>query len=110
MEKSRTAGFSLIELMVTLAVAAILIAIMGPNMRVFMLNNQLSGGVNDMLHSLNVARSEGVRRNTTVRFQLTSTADSSCALSTTVPNWVVSLDDPSGACDSATSCEIGTPA
>jgi type IV fimbrial biogenesis protein FimT len=62
MEKARTAGFSLIELMVTLAVAAILIAIMGPNMRVFMLNNQLSGGVNDMLHSIQVARTEAIKR------------------------------------------------
>jgi len=62
MEKTRTAGFSLIELMVTLSVAGILIAIMGPNMRVFMLNNQLSGGVNDILHSIQVARTEAIKR------------------------------------------------
>ena len=60
--RSRTGGFSLIELMVTLAVAAILVGIMAPNMRVFMLNNQLSGGVNDMLHSIQVARTEAIKR------------------------------------------------
>jgi type IV fimbrial biogenesis protein FimT len=62
MEKTRTSGFSLIELMVTLSVAAILIGLVAPNMRVFLLNNQLSGGVNDMLHSIQVARTEAIKR------------------------------------------------
>ncbi len=34
-----------------------------------------------------------------LRFQLTTSLDSSCALSTTGTNWVVSLADPTGACD-----------
>jgi type IV fimbrial biogenesis protein FimT len=62
MEKSRTGGFTMIELMVTLAVASILVGILAPNMRVFLLNNQLSGGVNDMLHSIQVARTEAIKR------------------------------------------------
>jgi len=62
MEKTRTGGFSLIELMVTLGVAAILVGMLVPNMRVFMLNNQLSGGVNDILHSIQVARTEAIKR------------------------------------------------
>ena len=62
MEKTRTGGFSFIELMVTMAVVAILIGILAPNLRVFLLNNQLSGGVNDMLHSIQVARTEAIKR------------------------------------------------
>lgn len=62
MEKLRASGFSLIELMVTLAVGAILVTAVIPNMRTFLRNNQLSGGVNDMLHSIQVARTEAIKR------------------------------------------------
>jgi type IV fimbrial biogenesis protein FimT len=53
-----------------------------------------------------LARTEALRRNTEVRFQLTSTVDNSCALSTTLPNWVVNIgtnatNDPSGKCGNA---------
>ena len=62
MDKSRHCGFSLIELLVTVALVGILLAAVIPNMRTFLLNNQLSGGVNDMLHSIQVARTEAIKR------------------------------------------------
>jgi type IV fimbrial biogenesis protein FimT len=62
MDRFRTRGFSMIELMVTLAVASILVGVLAPNMRVYLLNNQLSNGVNDMLHSIQVARTEAIKR------------------------------------------------
>ncbi|MBS0389393.1 MAG: GspH/FimT family pseudopilin, partial [Proteobacteria bacterium] len=62
MDKRRQPGFTLIELLITLTVASILVGLMVPNMRDFIRNNRLSGGVNDMLHSLQVARSEAIKR------------------------------------------------
>jgi type IV fimbrial biogenesis protein FimT len=62
MEKSGHGGFSMIELMVTLAVASILVGVLAPNMRTYLLNNQLSNAVNDMLHSIQVARTEAIKR------------------------------------------------
>jgi type IV fimbrial biogenesis protein FimT len=62
MDRSSHKGFTLVELMITLGVAAILIATLVPNMRDFIRNNRLSGGVNDMLHSLQVARTEAIKR------------------------------------------------
>ncbi len=62
MDKSRHRGFTLIELMVTVGLVGILLAAVIPNMRTFLRNNQLSGGVNDMLHSIQMARTEAIKR------------------------------------------------
>jgi Tfp pilus assembly protein FimT len=43
-------------------VAGILMAIAVPNMNAFIRNNRLTGGVNDMLHSFQVARTEAIKR------------------------------------------------
>ncbi len=62
MNSSAHKGFTLVELMITLTVASILVGLMIPNMRDFIRNNRLSGGVNDILHSLAVARTEAIKR------------------------------------------------
>ena len=62
MDRSRQPGFTLVELMVTLTVVGILVGMAVPNMRDFIRNNRLTGGVNDMLHSLQVARTEAIKR------------------------------------------------
>ncbi len=62
MDKSRHRGFTLVELMVTVGLVGILLSAVIPNMRTFLRNNQLSGGVNDMLHSIQVARTEAIKR------------------------------------------------
>jgi type IV fimbrial biogenesis protein FimT len=62
MRHAASKGFTLVELMMTLTVAGIIAMIMVPNLRDFMRNSRLSGGVNDLLHSLNVARTEAIKR------------------------------------------------
>jgi type IV fimbrial biogenesis protein FimT len=62
MDKSRHRGFTLIELMVTVGLVALLMSAVIPNMRVFLRNDQLTDGVNDMLHSIQVARTEAIKR------------------------------------------------
>jgi len=58
----RQTGFTLIELIVTLVVAAILITLAVPNFRDFLLNNRLTTTANEFTAAANLARSEAIKR------------------------------------------------
>jgi type IV fimbrial biogenesis protein FimT len=60
------AGFSLIELLTTIAVVGVLAAIAVPNMRPFIQNNRLTSAANDLLRSFQLARTEAIKRQQTV--------------------------------------------
>ena len=55
-------GFTLIELMVTLAVAAIMLTVAVPNFREFIERNRVSSHTNLMVGALHLARSEAIKR------------------------------------------------
>lgn len=59
---SRSRGFSLLELMITITVMAILLAIAVPSFRDVIHRNQVSSGSNALLASVNYARSEAITR------------------------------------------------
>lgn len=64
----RAAGFTLVELMVTIAVAAILLMIAVPNFRNIISSNRLTTVANTMVNALNTARMEAIKRNGSVQF------------------------------------------
>ena len=55
-------GFTLIELMVTMALAAILLTIGVPSFQSMMRNNRAATQANEFMSALNLARSEAVKR------------------------------------------------
>ena len=97
----RQHGVTLIEIAITVAIAGILMALAMPNMTAWLNNSKIRTAGDTLLSGLNLARTEALRRNATVRFQLTDSLTSSCALSGTGTNWIVSLSDPTGKCDIA---------
>ena len=58
----RMQGLTVLELLVTLAVAAILMGVGAPGLGHFIKNNRLSEATFDMLGTINLARSEAVKR------------------------------------------------
>jgi len=62
MNRQRHTGFTIVEIMVTLGVAAILASLAAPSILSFVRNSRLTNGVNDLLHSLQVARTEAIKR------------------------------------------------
>lgn len=57
----RIQGFTLIELMVALAVVAILAMVAAPSMRTIIQNNRITTQVNSLLSDINLARSEAIK-------------------------------------------------
>lgn len=61
-------GFTLIELMVTIAVAAVLLGIAVPSFQDMLERNRVAAQTNEVLGGLQMARSEAIRKNATHRF------------------------------------------
>lgn len=101
-------GVTLIELVVVLVVLGLLVVAAAPSIGTWISNANVRNTAQSIHAGLNRARAEAVRLNRSVRFSLVSTADTavlddSCALSGTGASWVVSLNDPTGACSAAPS-------
>jgi len=97
MNRSRHGGFTLLELMITLALAGILVTLAVPSMRQFMRNGRLATASNDLLHSLSLARTEAIKRQSG-RVTVCASADPNAADSAlacsygTMSGWIVFVD------------------
>lgn len=96
-------GFTLVEMIVVMAVLSILLAIAAPSLQTFMRNAQVRSLSESLLAGINLARSEAIRRNTQVSFWMVTNTASSCALTNAGNAWVVSLDNPADNCDTPAS-------
>lgn len=78
MMKRHAMGFTLLELLVTIAVAAILLTLALPSYRHTVESNAVATRVNDLVGALNYARSAAVSRGTDV-YLCASTDESTCS-------------------------------
>ncbi len=92
-------GFTLVEMMITLVILAILLAIGVPSFQQFIRNAQIRTAAESIQAGIQLARAESLRRNSRVTFWLVDTLTSSCALSNSGRSWVVSIQNPTGLCN-----------
>ncbi len=99
MMKTKTHGFTLIELMATLAVAAIVVALGMPGMRSLINDNRLSAATNTFVSSLNIARSEAIKQGRNARLCV-SADQATCSGTDWGLGWLVWVDsDADGVLD-----------
>ncbi len=95
--RSHQRGFSLLELMITLSVAAILLVIAVPSFRDLMHRNQVSAASNELLASVAYARTEAITRGQLVSMCPSTDNGATCAGGTTFESGWIVYTYPAGA-------------
>ena len=101
----RVRGFSMIEMMMGIAILAILIKIAAPSFSDFISKSRLTSSVSTLVADLNYARGEAIMRNAPVIVCAKVSNASSCATTPTwQTGWVVCVDANSdNVCDTASA-------
>ncbi len=84
-------GFTIIELMITVAVASLLMAIAVPSFNQMVVSGRLTAQSNEFVAALSLARSEAIKRNASVTLcrANSATATDCSTASGTWTNWIV---------------------
>lgn len=98
--RGRASGFTLIELMVTIAMVVILLGLAAPSFATFQRNSELTTAANTLLSSLAAARSEAMKRGRNVTVV---PVDGSHWTS----GWVVFVDDNISGTQDSSETELG---
>jgi type IV fimbrial biogenesis protein FimT len=104
-------GMSMIEVAVTMAILGVLLATAMPSVGTWIRNTRVRNAAESVQSGLQRTRAEALRRNVNVTFWLVSGADervvdNSCVKSSSSGSWVISVNDPTGKCATASSSTV----
>jgi type IV fimbrial biogenesis protein FimT len=100
--KRAQAGFTLLELMVVLAIGGVLMAVGIPAMGNFIRNSRITSAANDVMAALHFTRSEAIKRRASVTLCTSSNAmlannssnpNATCVASADLDGWIVFVDN-----------------
>lgn len=96
-------GFTLVEIVVTLAVLALIMFAVAPNIGTWLANTRVRNIADSLQNGLQTARAEAIRRNQSMSFWLVQTDDpgvlgNECTLASNSGSWVVSVNSPVAHC------------
>lgn len=91
MKKAQQQAFTLLELMVTLSIVAIVMAIAVPNMSQFVKNDRLTSYTNTLISDLMLARGKAVQRNQPT-IVCASNNQTSCTNTNFKDGWIAGID------------------
>lgn len=89
-------GFTLAELLITIAVLAVLVTIAVPSMQEFVRKNRVTTQINALLADLTFARSEAIKRATTVRVCNSKDQETCAADAKWADGWIVIVPSADG--------------
>lgn len=91
MSKDKNSGFTLIEMMITVAILVILLGIAVPSFQDFIQRNRISTQTNDLVADLALARSESIKRGVKVSVCISSNG-TACTAGTWADGRIVFTD------------------
>lgn len=99
------AGFTLIELMITVAIVGILLVVGVPSLKNTMQSNQVIAASNDLVSAMHIARSEAIKLNSRVTICESSNGTSCGTTGSWEDGWIVFVDADGLLDNIGTACE-----
>jgi type IV fimbrial biogenesis protein FimT len=97
-------GFTLIELMITLFIVGILLAVGVPSLKTFMQSNQLVAASNELISALHLARSEAIKLNARVSICESSNGKTCATSGSWKDGWIVFVDANGDLANTGAAC------
>ena len=104
---TRRRGFTLIEVMIVIALVAIVVSLAGPSFREYILMQRLRSVQSQLVTDLNYARSEAVSRGVPVQLRMQTASDQTCYIIYSRPSADLSTTNP---CDCTAAAGSRCPA